>query len=74
MEEWIEDWQSGAMMATGLFYAAFLVLGITAGASLGYLLGGHTWLNALIGLGVGVFTGIGFGLLSAAIIAARGIK
>lgn len=54
--------------AVGLFYAAFLILGLTLGAFLGYL-AGHTLTATGIGLAVGGGVGIGLGLLSNAIIA-----
>jgi len=43
---------------------------MTLGALGGYLLG-HTWQNTLIGLSAGLFSGVGLGLLSNAILAAR---
>jgi hypothetical protein len=70
MQEWTAEWYARNGEAIGLFYAAFVVLGITLGALCGWLLGG-TWQNTLIGLGVGLFTGVGLGLLANAIIAAR---
>ncbi len=70
MEEWMTDWYAKNGEAIGLFYAAFVVLGTTLGAFGGYLLG-RTWQNTLIGLAVGLFSGVGLGLLSNAILAAR---
>jgi len=51
----------------GLFYAAFVMFGLTIGAFLGYLLSGD-WVNALIGAGVGLGFGVSFGLLSHALL------
>jgi len=70
MEEYMTEWYAKNGDAIGLFYAAFVVLGTSMGAFGGYLLG-HTWQNTLIGLAVGLFSGIGLGLLSNAILAAR---
>jgi hypothetical protein len=70
MKEWSAVRSTKADEAAGLFYAAFVVLGSTLGALVGWLLGG-TWQVTLIGLGVGLFTGVGLGLLSNAIIVAR---
>jgi len=70
MEEYMTEWYAKNGDAIGLFYAAFVVLGTSMGAFGGYLLG-HTWQNTLIGLGVGLFSGVGLGLLSNAILAAR---
>ncbi len=70
MDERMTDWYAKNGEAIGLFYAAFVVLGTTLGAFGGYLFG-HTWQNTLIGLAVGLFSGVGLGLLSNAILAAR---
>ena len=70
MEEYMTEWYAKNGDAIGLFYAAFVVLGTSMGAFGGYLLG-HTWQNTLIGLAVGLFSGVGLGLLSNAILAAR---
>lgn len=69
MEEYKDnmEWYSKNGEAIGLFYAAFVVLGLTIGGFLGYLIG-QTLVSTLIGLGVGFFTGAGLGLLSNAII------
>lgn len=65
MENYYEmtDWYTKNGETIGLFYAAFLFLGMGFGALFGYLLG-HTWLNTLIGFGVGIFIGLSLGLLS----------
>jgi len=63
--------------AVGLFYAGFLFLGIVVGGLIGFSKGGSLsgfinqqgWIYTLIGVGVGIFAGIGLGLISNAIIA-----
>ena len=63
--------------AIGLFYAGFLILGIVAGAFVGFMAGGALsgfiiqkgWIYTLIGTGLGILTGMGLGLISNAIIA-----
>jgi len=70
VQEYMTEWYANNGEAIGLFYAAFVVLGMTLGALGGYLLG-HTWQNTLIGLSAGLFSGVGLGLLSNAILAAR---
>jgi F0F1-type ATP synthase assembly protein I len=69
MEEFQDSmqWYSKNGEAIGLFYAAFIILGLVIGALAGYFIG-HTWLTGAIGLAVGLFTGVGCGLLSNAII------
>lgn len=59
----ITDWYTKNGETIGLFYAAFLFLGMGLGALSGYLFG-HTWLNTLIGFGAGLFIGLSLGLLS----------
>ncbi len=72
MQEYMHDaeWYAKNGESIGLFYAAFLVLGLTFGALAGYLIG-HQWYTAVIGLFAGLFVGVGCGLLSNAIIARR---
>ena len=62
----------------GLFYGGFVVLGLIAGALIGYLTsGGRTeflnggWIDTLVGTGVGIFIGAGLGQISHAIIVAK---
>jgi len=63
--------------AVGLFYAGFLFLGIVVGGLIGFGKGGalsgftsqQGWIYTLIGVGVGIFAGMGLGLISNAIIA-----
>jgi len=63
--------------AVGLFYAGFLFLGMVVGGLIGFGKGGSLsgfteqqgWIYTLIGVGVGIFAGIGLGLISNAIIA-----
>ncbi len=58
--------------AVGVFYAAFVIFGLTFGAFGGYVAGGI--INILVGAVVGLFTGVGLGLLSQGIIATKGLK
>ncbi len=58
--------------AIGMFYGAFVVLGLAFGAFGGYLAGGL--INILVGTTLGLFTGVGLGLLSQCIIATKGLK
>jgi hypothetical protein len=51
----------------GLFYSAFLVLGITLGTLIGYLFG-HSLGNTIIGFAVGLFAGLSCGLFTHAIL------
>jgi hypothetical protein len=63
--------------AAGLLYGGFLILGVAAGALVGYALSGGRqeflnsgWVDTLIGAGAGALLGIGLGLISNAIIVA----
>ncbi len=57
----------------GLFYAAFLILGVSIGGLVGFV-AGKTLLNTIVGLVAGAGIGIGAGLLShAKIVARRGL-
>ncbi|ATW26549.1 hypothetical protein [Candidatus Formimonas warabiya] len=69
MEEYVQldKWYRENGDAIGLFYGAFLILGLTLGAFFGYL-GGHSLVSTGIGLAVGCGAGIGLGLLSNGII------
>jgi len=62
----IASWYVRNGEVLGLFYAAFVVLGLTTGAFVGYLLG--DWSSALIGAGVGLGFGISLGLFSHALL------
>ena len=62
----LRDWYVQYGEIVGLFYGAFLILGITSGALVGFLVG-HTLKSVLIGLAAGGGFGIGFGLLSNAL-------
>lgn len=64
--------------AVGLFYAGFLFLGVAPGALVGFLGSGGRemflsggWIDTLIGALVGGTIGLGFGLISNAIIALK---
>ncbi len=63
----IEQWYRENGEAIGLFYAAFLILGLTFGAFCGYI-SGHNLPSTGIGLAVGCGAGISLGLLSHGII------
>jgi len=67
--------------AVGLFYAGFLFFGVAAGGITGFLgSGGRAaflsggWIDTLIGIAVGGTIGIGFGLISNAVIALKKSK
>lgn len=64
--------------AIGLFYAGFMFFGLSIGTLIGFLASGGRqfflsggWIDTLIGAVVGVIIGIGFGLISNAIIAMK---
>lgn len=64
--------------AIGLFYAAFVILGMVIGALTGFFGGGGRmtflgggWIDTLIGVAVGLFIGVGLGLLANAILVLR---
>ena len=67
-EHWQQFYQDNGE-AVGLFYAAFVILGLTVGGLIGFL-GGHTLISAALGSAVGLGIGIGLGLLSHGIFAA----
>lgn len=62
MEQQME-WYAKNGEAVGMFYAAFVMLGLTLGAFFGYL-SGYSLISTGIGLAVGLGTGISLGLLS----------
>ena len=64
------EWYAKNGETIGLFYAAFVMFGMVLGTFLGYIIG-HTLINILIGFGMGLFTGVGCGLLSNAIISMK---
>ncbi|WP_416825630.1 hypothetical protein [Ectobacillus polymachus] len=62
----------------GLFYGGFVILGLTIGALLGFLMSGGVptflkdgWIYTLVGCGVGLMLGVGLGLISNAIIVSK---
>jgi len=65
-----EEWYAKHGEAIGLFYAAFLIMGIAGGALAGWL-AKSSWLGAGAGAAAGAGCGIGLGLLSNAVMAAR---
>ena len=63
---------------TGLLYGGFTILGLTLGGLIGFLTSGGVpaflkdgWVYTLIGIGVGLFIGVGLGLISNAILASK---
>lgn len=59
----------------GLFYAGFVLLGLSLGALIGFLGGGGVgefmnagWIYTLVGVGVGILVGTSFGLLANALL------
>lgn len=81
----LEQWQKQNQLwymrhgeSVGLFYAGFMMLGMVFGALIGFLTSGGVpaflpqggWVYTIIGLAVGLFTGLGLGMLSNAIIVA----
>ena len=76
--EYYANLDIAAHEAIGLFYAAFVTLGLVLGALIAFLIsGGRTqftgggWIDTLIGGGVGLLLGVGCAQLSHAIIAGR---
>lgn len=70
------EWYAKNGEAIGLFYGGFMFLGIAIGALVGFLSSGGVpsflqegWIYTLVGTGVGMFIGMGLGLLSNALIA-----
>ncbi|MDR1391925.1 MAG: hypothetical protein LBJ09_01880 [Clostridiales bacterium] len=62
-----KEWYDKNGESVGLFYAAFIMLGLTFGSLLGYLTN-YTPLNAAIGILIGFSVGIGLGLLTNALL------
>lgn len=54
----------------GLFYATFVIFGLSIGFLIGYFIG-HTLVNIIISILAGLFIGVAFGLLSNAIIVSK---
>ncbi|MCL2338258.1 MAG: hypothetical protein FWC60_12670 [Firmicutes bacterium] len=62
----------------GLFYGGFIIIGLVAGALIGYTLSGGRveflnggWINTLVGAAAGLLIGVGLGLLSNGIFVSR---
>jgi len=78
VEEWkmSQQWYRENGESVGLFYAAFVLIGLVLGPLVGFLCGGGVagfapdrgWIYTLIGLGVGIIGGAALGLLSQAVI------
>lgn len=73
--EYYKKYDSAAYEAIGLFYGGFMFFGFSLGALTGFISSGGReaflsggWIDTLIGSVVGVVVGIGFGLISHAII------
>ncbi len=61
------QWHAENGEAIGLYFAAFMVLGLSLGAIFGWL-AGHSLVSCLIGMAAGFSVGIGLGLLSFALL------
>jgi hypothetical protein len=75
---YIESRDPADYEAIGLFYAAFIFLGVSIGGFIGFLSSGGRmmflasgWIDTLIGTGVGLGIGLGLGLISNAILVLR---
>lgn len=76
LRQYIENRDPAEQEAIGVFYAGFMFIGMAAGGVIGYLSGGGRmaflsggWIDAVIGVGVGLFIGLGLGLISNGVIA-----
>jgi hypothetical protein len=74
-EEYYENLDIAHHEAIGLFYAAFMFIGVSIGALIGFIASGGKemffsggWIDVLVGVIIGGIIGIGFGLISNAII------
>ncbi len=78
LQEWnkhIQLWYMQHGETIGLFYAGFMIFGMVFGSLIGFLTSGGIsaflshggWVYTLIGLTVGLFTGLGLGMISNAI-------
>jgi hypothetical protein len=65
-----QEWFTRNGDVIGLFWAAFMMLGMVGGTLIGFL-ASHDWIGTLIGFGFGVGFGVGLSLLSNAIIRVR---
>lgn len=70
-QEYYENKDLAQQEAIGTFYGGFIILGLTLGALIGFLSGGAVneftesgWIYTLIGAAVGLFTGVGLGLIA----------
>lgn len=70
-QEYYENKDLAQQEAIGTFYGGFVILGLTLGGLIGFLSGGAIgefsndgWIYTLIGTGVGLFTGVGLGLIA----------
>ncbi|MEK4496015.1 hypothetical protein [Ureibacillus sp. FSL W8-0352] len=74
-EEYYENLDIAHHEAIGFFYAAFMFIGVYIGTLIGFIASGGKemffsggWIDVLVGMIIGGIIGIGFGLISNAII------
>jgi hypothetical protein len=79
--EYYKNLDPSSHEAIGLFYAGFLFFGVAIGALAGFLGGGGKdafltggWIDTLVGVLVGGVIGIGFGMISNAVVALKNRK
>jgi len=65
--------EGARLEAVGLFYGGFLILGLAAGSTLGWL-AGRNWVTMGVGTAAGAGTGIALGLLSNAVITLKRVS
>ena len=77
-EQYYENLNPADYEAIGLFYGGFMFFGIAAGTMIGFITSGGVptfseegWIYTLVGTGAGIVTGLGFGLISHALIVTR---
>ncbi|CAG5083025.1 Putative uncharacterized protein [Thermobacillus xylanilyticus] len=76
--EYYENFDPAASEAIGLFYAGFLFFGVAIGGLAGLIAGGGKdaflsggWIDTLVGVLVGGVIGLGFGMISNAVVALK---
>jgi len=76
--EYYENLDPAASEAIGLFYAGFLFFGVAIGGLAGFIAGGGKdaflsggWIDTLVGVLVGGVIGLGFGMISNAVVALK---